>query len=295
MRLGFLHSEGASVRLLLLAAVAVGCAAPLRAADPPAPKGEAKAHAVPYRLTDTKHVLVRAKLNGQGPFNFILDTGAPAVFIPNKIAKKIGLKLDDKGWGEFDKFALEGGLVVEKARTRVEDLFQLEGMNGMGMAGVELHGVIGYNVLAQFRITYDFTADKLQWVRLKDFEPPVVMPIGKGGSGGGLDMMGNVMKMMAGLMGVKPNFDIEPTGFLGLEYDEKKDGLYVKRVLKNSPADKGGIIAGDKIESIRAAGIDDASDLKKALAKAAAGDSLKFTVLRDKDSKTFTIELGKGL
>ena len=283
-------------RVFLLAGLAAALLfTPSFAADP-APKDKpAAAIEVPYRLTDTKHVLVRVKLNGQGPFNFILDTGAPAVFIPNKIAKKIGLKLDDKGWGEFDKFAIEGGLVVEKARTRVEDLFQLEGMNGMGMAGVELHGVIGYNVLAQFRITYDFTADKLQWVHLKDFEPPVVKPIGKGGSGGGLDMMGGVMKMMAGLMGVKPNFDIAPTGFLGLEYDEKKDGLYVKAVLKDSPADKGGIAAGDKIESIRTASIDDASDLKKVLAKAKVGDSLKFTVLRGKESKTLTVELGKGL
>lgn len=283
-------------RVFLLAGLAAALfITPGFAADPTPKDKPVATTEVPYRLTDTKHVLVRVKLNGQGPFNFILDTGAPAVFIPNKIAKKIGLKLDDKGWGEFDKFAIEGGLVVEKARTRVEDLFQLEGMNGMGMAGVELHGVIGYNVLAQFRITYDFTADKLQWVYLKDFEPPVVKPIGKGGSGGGLDMMGNVMKMMAGLMGVKPNFDIAPTGFLGLEYDEKKDGLYAKNVLKGSPADKGGIVAGDKIESIRTTSIDDASDLKKALAKAKVGDSLKFTVLRDKESKTLTIELGKGL
>ena len=277
--------------VLLLGAALV--AAPVFAAEP-APK-DAPAAEVPYRLTDTKHVLVRVKLNGQGPFNFILDTGAPAVFIPNKVAKKIGLKLDEKGWGEFDKFILEGGLVVDKARARVEDLFQLEGMNGMGLAGVELHGVIGYNVLAQFRITYDFTADKLQWVHLKGFEPPVVKPIGKGGSGGGLDMMGSVMKLLAGMMGVKPNFDIAPAGFLGLEYEEKKDGLYVKRVLKDSPAEKGGLVAGDKIDTIRNSSIDDASDLKKALAKASMGDSLKFTVLRDKESKTLTLALGKGL
>ncbi len=276
--------------------VSVLVAAPGFVAEPvPKEKSAAEAIDVPYRLTDTKHVLVRVKLNGQGPFNFILDTGAPAVFIPNKVAKKIGLKLDDKGWGEFDKFVLEGGLVVEKARTRVEDLFQLEGMNGMGLAGVELHGVIGYNVLAQFRITYDFTADKLQWVQLKDFEPPVVKPIGKGGSGGGLDMMGNVMKMLAGFMGVKPNFEINPTGFLGMEYEEKKDGLYAKVVLKDSPADKGGIAVGDKIEFIGIASIDDRSDIKKALAKATSGDSLKIKVLREKETKVLTIELGKGL
>ena len=279
--------------VLLLGAALI--AAPISAAEP-APKDKpATAAEVPYRLTDTKHVLVRVKLNGQGPFNFILDTGAPAVFIPNKVAKKIGLKLDDKGWGEFDKCVLEGGLVIEKARTRVEDLFQLEGMNSMGLAGVELHGVIGYNVLAQFRITYDFTADKLQWVHLKGFEPPVVKPIGKGGSGGGLDIMGSVMKMLAGFMGVKPSFEIHPTGFLGLEYEEKKDGLYAKTVLKDSPADKGGIVAGDKIESVRNSGVDDATDLKKALTKATSGDSVKFTIQRIKETKTLTIELGKGL
>jgi len=43
-------------------------------------------------------------------------------------------------------------------------------MNGLGLAGVELHGVVGYNVLAKFRITYDFTADKLVIVPL-DYDP----------------------------------------------------------------------------------------------------------------------------
>ena len=39
-------------------------------------KEAAKPIEVPYRLTVPKHVLVRAKINGKGPFNFILDTGA---------------------------------------------------------------------------------------------------------------------------------------------------------------------------------------------------------------------------
>ncbi len=281
--------------IYLLAGLAAAMASAPGYAGDPVPKGKpAEAAEVPYRLTDTKHVLVRVKLNGQGPFNFILDTGAPAVFIPNKVAKKIGLKLDEKGWGEFDKFELEGGLVIDKARTRVEDLFQLEGMNGLGLAGVELHGVIGYNVLARFRITYDFTADKLPWVELKGFEPPAVKPIGKGGQGG-LDIMGSVLKMMAGFMGIKPNFEITPTGFLGLEYEEKKDGLYAKTVLKDGPADQGGILPGDKIESIRSSTIDDAADFRKAIVKGTAGDALKVTVLRDKETKVLTIALGKGL
>src|SRR5205085_8633 len=145
------------------------CLAPglAHAADPKPTKYE-----IPYRLTDTKHVLVRAKINGKGPFNLILDTGAPAVFITKPIAKKVGVDVDAKGWGNFTTFEIEGGLKVEKVRSRVEDLVQIDGMNSMGLAGVELHGVIGYNVLAKFRIEYDFTADKLAFEPLPGFDPP---------------------------------------------------------------------------------------------------------------------------
>ncbi len=286
--------------LTVTAAVAL-CAAPA-AADPPAKKPDR--YEIPYRLTDTKHVLVRAKLNGKGPYNFILDTGAPAVFLPKKIAKDLGLKLDDKGWGTFDKFELEGGLSVPDAKTRVEDLFQLEGMNGMGLAGVELHGVIGYNVLAKYRITYDFAADKLTWVPL-DFDPPAVRGIGGKGGQGGLEMLGPIMKILAGFMGIKPNFETLPRGFLGLEIDDRKDGVFVKSVLADGPADKAGLKAGDKLTAIGlvVAGkkkptmidIDRLRDFTRAIADAKSGDEAKLDILRGEKSESLTLAFGKGL
>ncbi len=282
----------------VLLALAAACL-PLTgyAADPPPkadkPKAEAKAE-VPYRLTDTKHVLVRAKLNGKGPFNFILDTGAPAVFVTKAVAKKVGLEEDKKGWGTFDSFVLEGGLKVDKAQGRIEDLFQLEGMNGLGLAGVELHGVIGYNVLAKYRITYDFTADKLTFVTL-DFTPPAVEGIGKGGSGGGLDMMGTMMKTLAGMMGVKPNFEVKPGGFVGIEIEEKEKKLFVKTVLKGSPADEAGLKAGDRLDSVKDTAIDSLADVTRVFGKASVGDTVKLTVERGGDKKTYGIKLGGGL
>lgn len=260
---------------------------------------------IPYRLTDTKHVLVRAKLNGQGPFNFILDTGAPAVFIPKAVAKKVGIETDEKGWGTFKSFELEGGLVVQKARTRVEDLFQLEGMNGMGLAGVELHGVIGYNVLARYRITFDFTADKLTFAPLQ-FDPPPPQGLGKGGEGqGGLEIMGTMMKVMAGLMGVKPDFDIRSSGSVGVEFDQKSAGLFVKRVFKDGPADVAGLQVGDKIDSVvlppenpkgtsRTVSIDDVADFNRSLKKSLAGSAIKVVVEREGKSKSVSVTLGKG-
>lgn len=281
--------------LLALAAACLPLAG--TAADPPPkadkPKAETKAE-VPYRLTDTKHVLVRAKLNGKGPFNFILDTGAPAVFVTKAVAKKVGLEEDKKGWGTFDSFVLEGGLTVDKAQGRIEDLFQLEGMNGLGLAGVELHGVIGYNVLAKYRITYDFTADKLTFVTL-DFDPPEVIGIGKGGSGGGLDMMGTMMKTLAGMMGVKPNFEVKPGGFVGIEVEEKGEKLFVKSVLKGSPAAEAGLKAGDRVDAVKEKSVKTVAKLTEAFGKANVGDTVKLTVERDGDKKTYDIKLGGGL
>src|SRR5713226_6700697 len=82
---------------------------------------------VPYRLTATQHVLVRAKINGKGPYNFILDTGAPALFVSTAVGKKLDLKTDKDGWATLDRFVLEGGAAVTKAKARIEDPFQLEG------------------------------------------------------------------------------------------------------------------------------------------------------------------------
>jgi hypothetical protein len=280
-------------RWLIVLALA---AAPAAAADPP------RQYNVPYRLTDTKHVLVRAKLNGHGPFNFILDTGAPAVFIPKKLAGQVGLKLDSKGWGTFDAFEVEGGVQVDGARTRVEDLFQLEGMNGIGIAGVELHGVIGYNVLAKFRITYDFSADKLAWVPL-DFDPPDPKGIGRGGQGG-LELIGPIMKLLAGLMGIKPNFETRPRGFLGLEVEEKDGAVLVKSVLADGPAAKGGLKPGDRLAVVGVAGprgrmkktdIDRPRDLDRALAGVRPGDEASIEVKRGETTETVTVTFGRGL
>lgn len=283
------------------ASASLGCAlivaASTLAADPkpdakPVP-GEAKQVEVPYRLTETKHVLVRVKMNGKGPFNLILDTGAPAVFITKAVAKKAKVEVDEKGWANFDKFELEGGLVVPKARGRVEDLFQLEGMNGLGLAGVELHGVIGYNVLAKYRIEYDFTADKLGFEPLPGFDPPAIVPIGGKGQGG-LDAIGPIMKMMAGLLGIKPNFATVPRGFIGIEFAEA-DGVVVKKVLPGGPAEKAGIKPGDKLEAVKNISIDDSKDLTRALAKAGVGMKLKVTVRRGDKTEDLTLELGRGL
>src|SRR5262245_6817776 len=127
-----LTSCGTSMRYLLAAAALALALAPVGAADkdkkdPPKP---ATTYEVPYRLTDTKHVLVRVKLNGKGPFNFIIDTGAPALILTEAVAKKVGGK-EDGNWTTFDTLEIEGGVKIDDARGLAIDPFQLKGMNAL--------------------------------------------------------------------------------------------------------------------------------------------------------------------
>src|SRR4051794_21406051 len=115
--------------MALLVAMPLSLAADTQPA--PAAKADIKTVQVPYRLTNTQHVLVRAKINGKGPFNFILDTGAPALFVAKKVAEQAGVTADERGRATFDGFEVEGGVTFENPWGKVDDLFQLNGINGM--------------------------------------------------------------------------------------------------------------------------------------------------------------------
>lgn len=278
---------------------AVAFVLPSQAADEKKPaektKDIGKSFQVPFRLTDTKHVLIRAKINGKGPYNFILDTGAPALFVATTVCKKLGVEADGQTWGTFDRFEIEGGVVLDKFRGRVEDPFQLEGMNGLGLAGVTLHGIIGYTVLARYRIELDFTKDKMVWTRL-DFEPPAPLGLGgKGGAPGGLDAVGGLMKMLGGLLGMSKPLDPKPRGFLGLELTAKGESLTVARVLKSGPAATAGLQTGDRLTHFQGSEVKTTAEVAKLAAKLAAGQDVEVKVERKGESHTLRIKTGEGL
>ncbi|MGL6097042.1 MAG: redoxin domain-containing protein [Fimbriiglobus sp.] len=269
---------------------------PPAGAKPPAgPK--AQRFDVPYRLTDTKHVLVRVKLDGKGPYNFILDTGAPIVVASKKLGAALGHTKETGAFTVDDvRIDVEGGLPVGKTQVRFDDLFQLEGMNGMGLAGVELHGVIGYTVLAKYRITYDFTADKLAWVPL-DYEPPAVrgVPRGEGGGQGGLEVLGPVMKVMAGFLGITPNFATVARGRVGVELEDRPDGVVVTAVLAGSPAAKAGLRVGDRLTKVRDDDTRTTADVRKALAASPAGAEVEITRIRGGKTAEVRLTLEEGV
>lgn len=265
-------------------------ATPARADD--AKRIDSPSFKVPFNQTETKHVLIRAKINGKGPYNFIMDTGAPALFVSTAVAKKLGVEAGKDGWGTFDKFEIEGGVLIDKAQGKIADPFQLEGMNRMGLAGAELHGVIGYNILARYKIELDFTRDKMTWTRLK-FNPG--LPEGLDGKApGGVEAMAGLAKLMSVFLGKRGAREIKPRGFLGIEVANQDAALTVTAVLEDSPAAEAGVKPGDRITHCESKEVKANGDLSKLLANVGAGDSVKLTVLRDKETRDITLKAGKG-
>jgi hypothetical protein len=280
--------------LCTCAALAVLFLAPPARADEPV-RTQPKSFQVPYRLTKPKHILVRAKINGKGPYNFIVDTGAPALFVATAVADKLGVKPDRTGWGTFDRFEIEGGVVLTKLKGRVETPFQVEGMNGLGLAGVELHGMIGYNVLARYRMEIDFTRDKMVWTPL-DFQPKAPASMGgRGRDAGGLDILGTLMKSLGSLLGTKPAQPVRLRGFLGVELKEGEEYPIVQSVLADGPAAKAGLKPGDQITRVKGRGVDNIAEVQRRIGEVNRGESVKLSVQRGKETKEITVKIGEGL
>ncbi len=274
--------------------VAILLLAPTVRADEVRDPDVGKSYHVPYHRSATQHVIVRAKINGKGPYHFLIDTGAPMLYVATELCQKLHVKPDKYGWGTFDRFEIEGGIVLNKFKGRVEDPFQLEGMNGMGLAGVHLDGVIGYTVLARYRLEFDFTKDKMTWTRLA-FNPPVPQALGGGGGmPAGLNAMGTIMKTLGTLMGRDSAPHRVGRGFLGVELAEADGRVTVRTVLKESPAAKAGLHSGDRITAVGDKEVKSLTGLRRALAKRTAGESVSLTVERDGQSQAVTVRAGEG-
>jgi hypothetical protein len=256
-------------------------------------KPETKNHQVPYRLTTTNHVLVRAKINGKGPYNFILDTGAPALFVSTGVSRKLGVSADGQGWGTFDRLEIEGGVVLTKARGRVEDPFQLEGMNTLGLAGAELHGIIGYTVLARYRLEFDFTKHKMGWTEL-DYKPQGPQGLGAQATSG-LDAMSTVIKLLGAFLGKRPEQEIALRGFLGIALEDTADGVAVSAALADGPAALAGLQAGDRITHFQGKEVSSTAELQRRVAGLGADETARLRVLRGDATHTINIKAGKGI
>ena len=302
-----------SVRAWLLAMLTLAgvlAEVPTQAQEPPA-DAQAKdpqigqAFPIPYRRTLTNHYLVRARVNGKGPFNFLVDTGAPALFIGTAAAKKIGLEpVAGEFWTAVDRFDLEGGIKLTNIKARVEDPFQLEGMNALGLPGATIDGILGFTVLARFKMEFDPRSDRMTWTRL-DYEPkePYVPkdPADRQAPAEvqAMNLLGPAMKLAAMFLGKQPEDLKQPQGVLGIALKATTDAqnagsVQIAQVWPRSAAHQAGLETGDQLISIGNQTISSLHTAHEAMAQVKPGDPVSIVVQRGSTRLERTITADPG-
>ena len=263
---------------------------------PPRSAPPANVHRVPYRMSETLHMIVRAKFNGKGPFNFIVDTGAPAMFVTKAVAKEVGVENGEDGWATFDEMEIEGGAKIKDAKARVEDIFQIRGMNSLGLPGMRLDGVLGYNILARYRMEFDLSKSHMTWTEL-DFDPPLPQPLG--GEGGKsappeLEMIGNLMQGFGAFFNRGQPPAPGPRGFFGMELADRDDAVQIKSVLPKAPADSAGLKPSDTLIEFAGKPVKSAADVLKLAMAIGIGEEVRVIVKRTNKNVELSVTTGKG-
>ena len=256
---------------------------------------------VPYVVTGTNHFLVRVRINGKGPFNFLVDTGAPALFVGTEAAKKAGLEPSkDDFWTTVDRLDFEGGPTLRGMKSRVEDPFQLIGMNALGLPGHSIDGILGFTILARYKITIDPTKDRMTWTRL-DFDPkePYIPKgvIAKNAPAEleAMNMLGPVAKFAALMIGKQEPDKLIPRGRLGIVLDEKAETATVASVLEGSAAARAGVRPGDVVAAIDGKRVDSRKAAMLASAKLRAGAAVALRLRRGGQTIDLALIAEEGL
>jgi serine protease Do len=227
------------------------------------------------------------------------------LYVATETAKKIGLKPDDEDfWTQVDRLEFEGGAVLRDVKARVEDPFQLVGMNALGLPGASIDGILGFTILARFKLEIDLTKDRMTWTRL-DFDPkdPPVPRRAKGekppAQVQALNAFGPLAKFAAAIIGKQPEETLQPRGFLGMELVEAGPPGTVKvdRVLPGSPASAAGVKPGDRLIRVGKSSVKSLKSTRLAAAEIKAGEPVELVVGRgEEDNETsLTLTAGEGL
>lgn len=128
--------------------------------------------AVPFRIANpTKPlILVPVTINGRGPYQFILDTGASGCDVTSEVAASLGLHSTPAGSvtgaggtipvrrSRVDRFSV-GNVAVQNLEVFVSDMYAPIAK----IVGVQLDGIVGYSFLRQFLVTIDYPATTVRF------------------------------------------------------------------------------------------------------------------------------------
>jgi len=107
-------------------------------------------------------ILLPVRVNGRGPFEFILDTGAGTSLLSSELAVQLAVKIigskDGRSAGGKVAVSLAKVDSLAVAETKVEDVdVGIVDLSQIGKTvGAQIDGDLGYNFLKHFRVTIDY-------------------------------------------------------------------------------------------------------------------------------------------
>ncbi len=260
------------------------------------PLEKPKTQTVKFELVPSGHFIVSVKLNGNGPYNLIFDTGAPTTLITPRIAKDAKVAGDAKDKPLIPLFGMMGQVKVKE--------FTVGDVNAKNVPAMimdhptvkafsqeyekkygSIEGIVGFPFFAQFKMTVDYSAKEMTFT-----------PNGYKAA----DVMQDLMQTMMSSMGSKPQPRVAaPAGLWGLELtkpsDDEADGVNVKTVFAGTAAAAAGLKAGDRVLTIDGRWTDSVPDAYTATSYVTPGKSVHVVVKRGGKEVKLTVTPKIGL
>ena len=126
---------------------------------------------VKFRLAggDQPLILLPVEVNGEGPFEFVLDTGAGTSLLSSELGRKLGVQIIRSKEGQSAGGAVSVSLAkvnsLGVASAKLDDVdVGLVDLSHIGKAvGAKIDGDLGYNFLKHFRITLDYRKNEIRF------------------------------------------------------------------------------------------------------------------------------------
>ena len=123
--------------------------------------------AIPFKIAG-RVIFVKTMLNGEGPFSFILDSGASQTLVTPPTASKLGIK-------SYRSISLLKGKVnsitVGAASLKNLSVFIYDPPQALPLrlnAGVNYHGILGFTFFSRFITTIDYPGKMVEFFALSD-------------------------------------------------------------------------------------------------------------------------------
>ncbi len=263
---------------------------PQAPADAPSPAKSRVRAVVSFSMLPSNHMLVRAMINGKGPYRLIFDLGAPITLLSNQASESSGVikpsaprsfLFSMRGEAEVGKLQV-GNLTATKLPVVVFDHPALKILGEV--LGQPIDGIIGFTFFARYRTTIDYQVNEMT------FEP-VDFQI--------RDLLKELPDRLAGPKTARHHI-LAPMGLWGLKLARPTGGLDapgvpIADVLPGSPAAVAGLKRGDVLTTVGNHWTTSLTDVYAAAVDVKPGHDVRVIILRDGKEQTLTVRPVDGI